>query len=340
MKIFILGDFMLGRYIYPILNRKELKKYLEKVSFKWKDEIAIANLETPLIKGHFTPQKKINPLGVNENIVKQISKTNISAFSLANNHICDFGSDGLQNTIYQLEKNKIGFFGAGKNLELASKPFIFKKNNLSVGFLAFSYANIAAKDKAGTADLYSPIIFNQVKELKSYVDYVIVINHTGIELLKYPLPRDQKIFRKIVDFGADLVVGSHSHCIQTMENYIGKKIYYGIGDLVYDSFSERTWKKYWIGDAHPKLFNIPSSKEQTKYSLIIEINCHKNDIDVRHHPVYSGGKIGPSFLKGKDLSKWNEKFQNDCNYIKLDKMNKDNLLNIERAVLSKINKQC
>ena len=338
MKVFILGDFMLGRYIYPILKKRELNKYLEKVSFKWKGEIAIANLETPLIKGHFTPQKKINPLGVNENIVKQISKTSISAFSLANNHISDFGSDGLQNTINLLEQNKIGFFGAGKNIELASKPFLVKKNNLTVGFLAFSYANIATKDKSGTTDLYSPIIFNQVKELKSYVDYVIVINHTGIELLKYPLPRDQKIFRKIVDSGADLVVGSHSHCIQTMENYMGKKIYYGIGDLVYDSFSERAWKKYWIGDAHPRLFNIPSSKAQTMYSLIIEITCQKNDIDVKHHPVYSVGKIGPSFLKGKDLSKWNEKFENDCDYINLDKINKNNLLDIERAVLSRINK--
>ena len=337
MKIFILGDFMLGRYMYPLLKKEGLKKYLEKVSYKWENAIAIANLESPLIKNHYKALKKVNPLGVNEDIIEEISKINISAFSLANNHIYDFGRNGILNTINLLKKNKIGFFGAGLNIDLALRPFIIKKDNLTIGFLSFSYSNIATKKQSGTADLYSPNIFNQVKDLKSYVDFVIVINHAGIELLKHPLPRDQKIFRKIIDFGADVVIGSHSHCVQTMENYNGKTIYYGIGDLVYDSFEKKVWGKYWTKKAHAKIFNIPAKKEETGYSLIIEINFQKNNFYTKHYPVISRCKKGPSFLKGNALLKWNEAFQKNCDKMNSSKITHSNLLWIQNKLLNDLN---
>ena len=54
--------------------------------------------------------------------------------------------------------------------------------------------------------------------------FIIVMPHSGIELYEYPLERDQKIYRKMIELGADLVVGSQPHCVQAKEIYLDKYI--------------------------------------------------------------------------------------------------------------------
>ena len=66
----------------------------------------------------------------------------------------------------------------------------------------------------------------------------------------------REIYKKMVDLGADIVVGSQSHCIQAMEKYLNKYIYYSTGDLLFDHFHEYTKSDFISDISHSKKFSI------------------------------------------------------------------------------------
>jgi poly-gamma-glutamate synthesis protein (capsule biosynthesis protein) len=59
-----------------------------------------------------------------------------SVMTLANNHIMDYGEQGLVSTMELLSANSIGFLGAGKDLNEATRPFILEKGGLKIGLYA------------------------------------------------------------------------------------------------------------------------------------------------------------------------------------------------------------
>jgi poly-gamma-glutamate synthesis protein (capsule biosynthesis protein) len=102
--------------------------------------------------------------------------------------------------------------------------------------------NAAYKNEPGAnlLDLYTD--FDQIKEFKKQVDYLIILYHGGIEYYEYPSPLLQKKCRKMIDSGADYVTCQHSHLIGTEENYNKGTILYGQGNTV---FGYRPNSKTW-----------------------------------------------------------------------------------------------
>ena len=310
MGLVILGDIMLGRYQAPLIEKYGLTKVLSGLKKTIGNRKIIANLECPLVNIENINKNKnsFSNLYANEIFAKQLFENGFRALSLANNHIFDLGIDGLLNTQSILKKNSIKSFGAGSNMSESIAPAIIKLDNYLVGFLGFSFSSPSGKKNPGVAYLYDDTVDIAIKKIRNKVDFLIVMPHSGIELYQYPLKRDQKIYKKMVDLGVDMVVGSQSHCVQAMEKYLNKYIYYSTGDLLFDHFHEHT-KSDFISDAsHSKKFSINPNFSLTKISLLIKIDIVNGKLIVKHNPVFNRDGYNPALISSFKREEWIKEF--------------------------------
>jgi poly-gamma-glutamate synthesis protein (capsule biosynthesis protein) len=177
-----------------------------------------------------------------------LSTAGIDFCSLANNHVLDWGREGLSETLQSLESEGITTAGAGKNLSEARKPAVLSKNGHRV--IVFSYGTptsgvlrswAATPEKPGinllNLDDKNAIdrINQKIQSIKQPGDLVVFSVHWG-DNWGYGVPRRQQKFarRLIDDGGVDIVHGHSSHHIRGIEVYKNKLIIYGAGDFLND----------------------------------------------------------------------------------------------------------
>lgn len=225
------GDaaFLVGSELLKVLNDADYR---------------IFNLEVPLTDV-CSPIDKCGP-----NLIAPTSTINgyksigVDFVTLANNHILDQGEQGLQSTCDLLRKNNIAYCGVGDNLSRAKIPYIFELDGRKIGIYACAEHefSIAAEDSFG-ANPFDPLeTFDHISSLEQEVDYVIVLYHGGKEHYRYPSPNLQRVCRKFVKSGADLVVCQHSHCIGCEEKYLDGTIVYGQGNFLFDDGESEFWQ--------------------------------------------------------------------------------------------------
>ena len=216
---------------------EDIKKFLESADF------TIFNLEVPLTD-FSTPIKKCGPnLIAPTKTIAGLKAINPNFFTLANNHILDQGEQGLKSTIALLDEHGIAFAGAGKDEEEAAKPYIFEQDGKKIGiYCCAEHEFTIATESTSGANPFDPLnSLDHVMELKRQCDYVIVLYHGGKEHYRYPSPYLQKVCRKLVDKGADIVVCQHSHCIGCEEKWHGGTIVYGQGNFLFDDCDNEFW---------------------------------------------------------------------------------------------------
>ena len=159
----------------------------------------------------------------------------------ANNHIRDQGGPGLLQTLSNLHKRKLKTAGSGKNLAAARKPAIIETHGVKVAILAYDAIQSsyhATGSKVGSAPMNAKTVTADVKAArKAGADVVIVFPHWGVEYHAVPTEAQRTLAHKILDAGADMIIGNHPHWTQAMEVYKGKPIWYALGNLVFD----QTW---------------------------------------------------------------------------------------------------
>ena len=202
------------------------------------------NLESP-ITNTFSPISKCGPnFMAPTSTIKGIKALNPSLIALANNHILDQGEQGLHSTVRLLEENDIAYVGAGSNLVEAARPYIWERDGIRVGVYACAEHEftIATEDSPG-ANPFDPLeSLEHIQDLAAKCDHLIVLYHGGKEHYRYPSPDLQRVCRKIVDWGANLVVCQHSHCIGAFEEYSGVTIVYGQGNFLFDNSDSEFWQ--------------------------------------------------------------------------------------------------
>mgnify|MGYP001257669624 FL=1 len=309
--VVILGDIMLGRNCTDHIIENGLDSMMSSVVSQFKDFALIANLESPLFDSNKTIENDKVSFKAPTQFAKLLKQQHISALSLANNHIFDYGLQGFLTTLKSLEDNNINYFGAGLDHSAASKPCIFNIKDKKVGLIGLSYHPIAKENHYGVNNLYGNKVNKQIKELEKSVDFVIIMPHSGIELLEYPLPRDQKLYRSMINSGADLIVGNHPHRVQVMETWNSKRIYYSIGDFIFDHHNKDVWNNFWLGKAHPKKFSLKIDKRIPLESLIVKIewNSKKNTFEVSHIPILLNKDNKPTILETKKSKDWENNFK-------------------------------
>jgi poly-gamma-glutamate synthesis protein (capsule biosynthesis protein) len=206
-------------------------------------DLRIFNLEVPLTDNE-QPIAKDGPcLIAPSNSINGIKSVDPSLVTLANNHIMDQGETGLLNTMKLLSEKSIRFAGAGENLKTAAEPVILEINGLKIGIYACAENefSIAETDKPG-ANPFDPLESpDHIYNLKSECDYVVVLHHGGKEHYRYPSPELQKVCRKMISSGADLVVCQHSHCVGAYEKLENGTIVYGQGNFLFDRHDNEFW---------------------------------------------------------------------------------------------------
>jgi len=245
MQLLIAGDLVPTQSNIELFNKADTKSLLgDELHAIWNSvDMRIFNLEVPLTDKE-TPIAKCGPnLIAPTSTVNGIKALNPSLIALANNHILDQGEQGLKSTQDILNKQDIPFVGVGDNISEASKPYIIQKNELKIGIYACAENEftIATENSPG-ANPFEPLdSLDHIVSLKKKCDYVIVLYHGGKEHYRYPSPYLQKVSRKIVEKGADLVVCQHSHCIGCFENYEDSTIVYGQGNFIFDRSDSKFW---------------------------------------------------------------------------------------------------
>lgn len=266
------GDVMLARrYEYPggIIPTLGVEAIFEPTLSHLGNiaDITVANLECPLTDtGIPHPTKPIIFRGSPENVAGLVY-AGVDVVTIANNHIIDYGLEGLKQSQAVLDSNDISYSGAGANAYEAYLPLFVNKKGTNIAFLASSertgqydnyqpYLN-AGFNKPGFANLTQYDISRQIQTVRNDADVVVVEMHSGDEY--NPIPefsnRDEKDFeedemytpflltpsrsdiadrRHAIDEGADLVVCHHVHVLQGLEVYDGKLIAHSLGDFTFD----------------------------------------------------------------------------------------------------------
>lgn len=230
----------------------------------------IVNLECALTNS----EKRIKKFGPNIKGPVETAKTlkalGITEVALSNNHIFDFGIEGLNDTTKALDAVGISYFGIGENDTDSRKPYFIEADNKKIAVInvcehEYTYA---LPNRAG-ANPFDPFLTMQdIRAAKAISDFVIVLYHGGKEFSGYPSPRLLNLCREMVYCGADAVVTQHSHCIGCYEIFEGAPIVYGQGNF---NFSEE--------DLNP---------ENWYTSLLVELNI-TNKVEISFLPIYDTG---------------------------------------------------
>ncbi|MBE0664167.1 MAG: CapA family protein [Bacteroidales bacterium] len=201
----------------------------------------LLNLECPIVE-HDKGKKilKTGPhLKTGEEIFQHLSSINIHAVTLANNHILDFGVEGLKNTIERCRNRNILYVGAGLSIHEIEQPLIIEREGTRIGVINFCENEWSTLSSLNCGANSMDIIDNvkQIKKLREIVDLIIVIIHGGHEYYHLPSTRMVKQYRFYAENGADIIVGHHSHCIGGYEVHQGKPIIFSLGNFLFTSDS-------------------------------------------------------------------------------------------------------
>jgi hypothetical protein len=228
MRINFVGDIALHN-IDP--DRFDLSEDLKKIIAH--GDINLGNFECPITRC----DDKIDnhPIHLKCEVEGLKILEGFQAFSLANNHLLDYGIEGLADTIENLKKNNMAYFGGGHNQDEAIRPLIITKDGIKIAFIGATRFSFSKKKSPGPAKDSLPRIKKSIQKQKKDNCFVVVYFHWGFEYVPYPAPRDRRIAHKCIDYGADLILGAHPHIVQGFEKYGNKYIFYSLGNFIFDA---------------------------------------------------------------------------------------------------------
>ena len=176
--------------------------------------------------------------------VKYLKELGVDVAGLANNHVFDYGEQGLLDTLATLEAAKIPYVGAGHDIKEAASPVYVKAGPLTIAYVAAERAEKvqivtqeATEDQPGVLRCYENDRFiESIREAAGKADYVIALPHWGTEHATELEDVQKDGARAYIDAGADAVIGAHPHILQGIEYYNGKPIVYSLGNFWFDNY--------------------------------------------------------------------------------------------------------
>ena len=185
------------------------------------DDYTIANCETVLTDRTLTPRNKGTGsrvfwfYGPSAN-AKIFTAGSVEVTGVVNNHMKDYGQAGYEDTLAALKKENliIGDY---------NKPVYLEKNGIKTAIMFVNLWSLGDADK----------IIADMKKLDADTDYKIIYFHGGVEGTNYPEQWKVNACRKLIDSGANFVIGMHPHVLQPIEEYHGGVIVYSLGNFLF-----------------------------------------------------------------------------------------------------------
>ena len=257
--ILFIGDIMLDRGVEYLMRKNSVFYPFKKINqFLRGIDIVVGNLEGPIVENHQNFSDQSLKFAFSPNVIDGLSFANFNLLSLANNHTFDVGEKGFEETKKFLKENGISPIGHPIDCE---KEFLFETEEMV--FLAFN--------KTFPFNCSDDKIVRIVKEVRdsNSEKFLIVLFHWGEEYQSKSSIFQQKLAHRTIDAGADLIIGSHPHVVQEIEEYKGKLIFYSLGNFIFDQyFSKETQEGLAVGfEIYPekviyRLFPIQSHLSQ------------------------------------------------------------------------------
>lgn len=234
-------------------------------------DIRVATLETAIGDvPHFDEEKMKRDKDVIHCPTKdlcRLTSLGINVVSLANNHAWDLGQEGIEHTISELDRLGIKHCGAGLNLKEASEPAVVEVKGKKIAFIAYcdnnrgtcGYIPVATADKPGINALIEENIKQDILQLRNQYDYLFVMVHWGKEYYSYPMPQVNTLAKKMIEWGADGVIGSHSHQIQPTILYKGKPIIFSLGNFLFPDRIITEPRSTYYPEEKPDVKTLPTT---------------------------------------------------------------------------------
>lgn len=249
----------------------------------------VVNLECALTESEYKIKKFGPNLKASAAVATVLRRIGVTDCGISNNHIFDYGVEGVMDTIHAFEEAELNYTGFGNSYEESRKNLILEKDGKKVAVLAVcEHEYCYALEERMGARPFSPYdTMADIRKAKQENDFVVVMYHGGKEQSLYPSPRLRRACQAMVEQGADVVLCQHSHCIGCYEKYCNSHILYGQGNF------------HFIGlfDEHPHWQN----------GLIVQVTF-KDRAEISFIPVVVTNR-GISLAKGDEKKKIMQGFE-------------------------------
>lgn len=252
------NENMMNETILTFTGDIGFDKYMDR---RWEDE----NLLSSEVKAYLAdtdhliinvegPLTKIDPNaakdgamslkhGMNPEAALFFKSIGADIWNICNNHICDCGPQGIEDTISIAASNNVKTLGAGMNIEEASSPIIIPEAG-GIGMIGVGYQRACRKADEATPGCFSwsdiELISQRINEIKSKARWCIVTAHAGEEFTALPSPYTRQRYIDYLNLGADMVVAHHPHVPMNYEIVNGKPIFYSLGNFIFDTDYQRS----------------------------------------------------------------------------------------------------
>lgn len=241
--VLAVGEISLARYIEQKMrgNNDYTLPFANVSSFLNDADITVGAFSNPILSGAITPNDS-QILRTDPRSIEGLLYAGFDLLAVANNQVMNFQDPGLMQTLSALNSSNIKTIGAGENLNQAHTPAVFNVNGKSIAFYAYVDPSIspnrrdgAQPDSPGLAIMNSSVQ-QDVKNALTKADFVIVMMHAGVEYKKEPTQFQRDFAHAAIDAGASVVIGTHPHVVQEIENYGNGIIFYSLGNFLFDQY--------------------------------------------------------------------------------------------------------
>lgn len=230
-------------------------------------QLVVGNLECPATKIEAPVFKRFIFRGEPE-WLNTLKDHGITHLNLANNHSIDQGRQGLLDTKQNIIEAGMVPIGAGENMDEAAQPVLLAEHPRKVWLVASlrlaleNYAYLPDKPCVSQEPMDS--LLERVNRLRKADSTAIIIVslHWGGEHTLQPVPSQRIEAHQLILAGADVLVCHHTHTFQTVEDFHGKKIYYSVGNFIFDQ-----------------------QKPLNSRACIVQLNIKKDDLIVETIPI-------------------------------------------------------
>lgn len=245
------GDTMLGRLVNTTISHYGY-------SYIWgnirpllhETDLNLVNLETTITSSTHKVPKTFN-FKADPDTIRALQAGNIHAVNIANNHILDFGIQGLNETIELLDKAGINHVGAGINIRKAKQPSIVQVKGIRIGIIGYSdHPSDWQASNSNPGINYVKIgdietVKKDIALMLPYVDLCIVSIHWGPNWQQRPSQEFRDFAHAMIDAGVAILHGHSAHIFQGIEHYKNGIILYNTGDFVDDYAIDATLRNDW-----------------------------------------------------------------------------------------------
>ena len=226
------GDIMLDRTIRTIVEKEGSDAIFGKInSFLQQADFVVGNLEGPIT--NFKSQSVGTRPGEAHNtrftfdpsVAGILASLGFTVVAIGNNHIADFGQEGIAQTKQHLAA--VGIQPVGDPFSDSSEPVIEEVQGVVIAFAAYDEFILPDAEKTREAI---------TRASEAGADFVVVLAHWGNEYESAPPPRVRTLAATFAAAGAHLIIGTHPHVIGEVEDIGSTRVYYSLGNFVFDQY--------------------------------------------------------------------------------------------------------